>query len=119
LFVYLDTTYCKSAKANIFEELGKCVVVEIVCKILQNTSDNANEDLRSILGLMCKMIIPTMENCTYLTFLKMDMFTIYMCIPQLNEIHFQQNLKMSLVASSQLFILFFINNSQRFLTNKK
>lgn len=81
MFLYLDTTSCKSAKAKIFEESEKCLVVEIVCKILQNNSDNANEDLRSILGLMCIMTIPTMENCTYLTFLKMDMFTIYTCIP--------------------------------------
>ncbi len=53
MFIYLDTTSCKSAKAKIFEELKKCLVVEIVCKILSNNNDNANENLRSILGLMC------------------------------------------------------------------
>jgi hypothetical protein len=81
MFVYLDIASCKSAKANFFEELEKCLVVGIVCKSLQNNNDNANEDLRSIPRLMCIMTIPTMENCTYLTFLKMDMFTIDICIP--------------------------------------
>ncbi len=69
---------------------------------------------------MCIMTIPTMENCTYLTFLKMDMFTIDICIPQLNEIRFQQNLKKSLVAFDHiLFWLNLIKISQNFLLHNK